>query len=96
MDGIFTAIPLEYVLPIPIDCELAKQIWYNESNSLNNNEDIYSIAPFMETLSKHPIYEQLKAANLQYVHEVQHWLADHGMRKLVINVFYGIRPPVYV
>lgn len=96
LGGFFEAIPSQYVLPIPIDSEIAKQVRYNEIKGPDHEEDIYSIPSFMDTLAKHPIFEQLKAANLQYVHEVQHWLEENDMRNLEINVFYGMRRPIHV
>lgn len=93
LDGFFDAIPSEHVLPIPIGSEIAKQVYYNEIKSPYTYHDVYSIPPFMEALSKHPIFEQLQAANLQYVHEVQHWLEKYSMRNLEINYFYGMRKP---
>lgn len=94
LGGFFEAIPSQYVLPIPIDSEIAKQVRYNEIKSPYHKEDIYSIPSFMDTLAKYPIFEQLQAANLQYVHEVQHWLEENDMRNLEINAFYGMRRPI--
>lgn len=96
LSDFWDAIPIEYVLPIPIDSEIAKQVYYSELRSPYKKCDVYSIPPFMETLSKYPLFEQLQAANLHYVHEVQHWLEEHCMRTLEVNVFYGMRHPIYV
>lgn len=93
LDGFFDAIPSKYVLPIPLDSEIAKQVYYNEVKSPYTHHDVYSIPPFMETLSKLPLFKQLQDANLQYVHEVQHWIKEHDMRTLEINVFYGMTKP---
>ena len=93
LDGFFDAIPSKYVLPIPLDSEIAKQVYYNEIKSPYTHHDVYSISPFMETLSKLPFFEQLQAANLQYVHEVQRWLEKHDVRTLQVNAFYGMRKP---
>ena len=96
LSDFWDAIPIEYVLPIPIDSEIAKQVYYSELRNPYKKCDVYSIPPFMETLSKFPLFEQLQSANLQYVHEVQHWLEKHSMRELEVYVFYGMRRPIYV
>ena len=93
LDGFFDAIPSKYVLPIPIESEIAKQVYYNEIKSPYAHHDVYSIPPFMETLSTHPDFKDLQDSNLKYVHEVQHWVEKHCLRKLEINVFYGMVKP---
>jgi hypothetical protein len=93
LDGFFDAIPSKYILPIPIESEIANQVYYNEIKSPYTYHDVYSIPPFMESLSKHPLFEQFQAANLQYVHEVQLWLEKNNTHTLLINGFYGMRKP---
>ena len=96
LSGFWEAIPTEYVLPIPIDSEIAKQVYYSELRNPYKGCDVYSIPPFMDTLSELPIFESMQAANLQYVHEVQNWLEKHSMRNLEINAFYGMRRPIHI
>lgn len=107
LNGVWDEIPAKYIVGVPVDSELAKQIYYDTKlharpyipGKVFPNEDIYSRQPFMITMEKslrnHPKWEEFQAQNFHFVHELQHWLieqmSDDGIR---INQFFGKRKPI--
>ena len=103
--GVWPDIPAKYIEGIPIESELAKQIYYvtnhaqpYEPGKVLQREDIYSRPPFLETMGERlrntPLWEEMQAEEIRYVHELQHWLIEHiGSSKLCINQFWGMRKP---
>ncbi len=106
--GVWPDIPARYIEGVPIESELAKQIYYvtNHARSYEPGkvflrEDIYSRPPFLETMRERlrntPLWGEMQAEKFHYVHELQHWLIEHiGTSKLRINQFGGMRKPFEV
>ena len=97
--GVFSDIPAKYVVGVPIESELAKQIYYDtnharpyEIGKVRLQEDIYSRPPFMATMEERfrntPIWEKMQ------VEKLQHWLIEHySLSRICINQFSSKRKP---
>ncbi len=105
--GVFSDIPAEYVVGVPIEGELSMQIYYAPElqarhyvlGKVKQQEDIYSRPQFMTTLSERfhdtCLLEKMQAAEFHFVHELQHWLKVHyGYSRICINQFFGMRKPI--
>ena len=106
-DGTITLdIPANYVVGVPIESELAKQIYYDtnharpyEIGKVHLQEDIYSRPPFTATMEERlrntPIWKKMQAEEFHYVHELQNWLVEHiGCSRICVNHFWGMRKPL--
>lgn len=108
LTSVFSDIPAKYIEGIPIESELAKQIYYDtnharpyEIGKVHLHEDIYSRPPFMATMAERlgntPLWEKMQAEEFHYVHELQHWLIEHiGASRICVNQFFGKRKPFKV
>lgn len=108
ISGVWSDIPLQYIEGVPVESELAKQIYYDTNHARPYlpfydfpKEDIYSRPPFMVTMEERlrntPIWEKMQTEEFHYVHEIQHWLIEHyGYSRICINQFWGMRKPIYV
>ena len=106
--GVFSDIPAKYVVGVPIESELAKQIYYDtnharpyEIGKVYLQEDVYSRPPFMVTMSERLLNTQLwmkmQAGKPHFVHELQHWLVEHyGYSRILVNQFWGMRKPLKI
>lgn len=106
--GVWPDIPAKYIECVPIDGELAKQIYYDtnharpyELGKVYQHEDVYSRQPFMITMAERfgntPLWEKMQAEEFHYVHELQHWLIEHiGDSRICVNQFFGKRKPIKV
>jgi hypothetical protein len=106
--GVFSDIPTEFIESVPIESELAKQIYYNtnharpyEIGKVYQHEDVYSRQPFMITMAERlgntPLWKKMQAEEFHYVHELQHWLIEHiGYSRICINQFWGMRRPLEI
>ena len=106
--GVFSDIPANYVIGVPIESELAKQIYYDtnhvrhyEIGKMYLQEDIYSRPPFTATMEERlrntPIWKKMQAEEFHYVHELQHWLVEHiGYSRICVNQFWGMRRPIEI
>ena len=106
--GVLNDIPAKYIEGIPIESELARQIYYDTNHArpyvpgkVYQHEDVYSRPPFMitmvERLGNTPLWEKMQAEEFHYVHELQHWLKEHmGCSRICVNQFFGKRKPVTV
>lgn len=106
--GVLNDIPAKYIEGVPIESELAKQIYYDtnharpyEPGKVYQHEDVYSRPPFMITMTERfsntPLWEKMQAEEFHYVHELQHWLIEHvGASRICVNQFFGMRKPVEV
>ena len=104
--GVFSDIPTKYVVGVPIESELAKQIYYDtnharpyEIGKVYLQEDVYSRPPFMVTMSERLLNTQLwmkmQAGEFHFVHELQHWLVEHyGCSRICVNHFWGQKKPL--
>lgn len=103
--GVFSDIPTKFIEGVPIESELAKQIYYDtnharpyEPGKVYLQEDIYSRPPFMATMEERlhntPIWEKMQAEEFHYIHELQHWLKEHySFSRIFINQFFGKKKP---
>lgn len=103
--GVLNDIPAKYIEGVPIESELAKQIFYDtnharpyEPGKVYQHEDVYSRPPFMikmaERLGNTPLWVKIQAEKFHYVHEMQHWLIEHvGTSRICVNQFFGKRKP---
>lgn len=103
--GVLNDIPAKYIEGVPIESELAKQIYYDtnharhyEPGKVYQHEDVYSRPPFMITIAERlgntPIWKKMQAEEFHYVHELQHWLIEHvGTSRICVNQFFGKRKP---
>ena len=106
--GVLNDIPAKYIEGVPIESELAKQIYYDtnharpyEPGKVYQHEDVYSRPPFMitmaEILGNTSLWEDMQAEEFHYVHELQHWLIENmGASRICINQFFGRKKPVTV
>ncbi len=106
--GVLNDIPAKYIEGVPIESELAKQIYYDtnharpyEPGKVYHHEDVYSRPPFMITMAERlgntSLWEKMQAEEFHYVHELQHWLIEHvGASRICVNQFFGMRKPVEV
>ena len=106
--GVFSDIPANYVVGVPIESELAKQIYYDtnharpyEIGKVYLQEDVYSRPPFMVTMSERlhntQLWMKIQAEEFHYVHELQHWLVEHiGYSRIFVNQFWGMRRPLEI
>lgn len=103
--GVFSDIPANYVVGVPIESELAKQIYYDtnharpyEIGKVHLQEDVYSRPPFMVTMSERLhntlLWMKMPTEEFHYVHELQHWLKEHySFSRIFINQFFGKKKP---
>ena len=108
LTGVFSDIPAKYVVGVPIDSELAKQIYYDtnharpyEIGKVYLHENVYSRPPFMDTMSERlhntQLWMKMQAEEFHFVHELQHWLVEHyGYSRILVNQFWGIRKPLEI
>ena len=106
--GVLNDIPAKYIEGVPIESELAKQIYYDTNHArpyvpgkVYQKEDIYSRQPFMTTMEERfqntPMWKKMQAKEFHYVHELQHWLKEHvGASRIFVNQFFGKRKPIKV
>ena len=106
--GVFSDIPANYVVGVPIESELAKQIYYDtnharpyEIGKVYLQEDVYSRPPFMVTMSERLhntlLWMKMPTEEFHYVHELQHWLVEHiGYSRIFVNQFWGMRRPLEI
>ncbi len=106
--GVWPDIPIKFIEGVPIESELAKQVYYDtnfvrpyEPGKVFVQECIYSRPPFMATMEERflntPMWGEMLAEEFHYVHELQHWLKKHiGSSKLCINQFWDMRKPLTV
>ena len=104
--GVFSDIPANYVVGVPIESELAKLIYYDtnqarpyEIGKVYLQEDVYSRPPFMVTMSERlhntQLWMKIQAEEFHFVHELQHWLIKHiGCSRICVNHFWGMRKPL--
>ena len=92
--GVFSDIPANYVVGVPIESELAKQIYYDtnharpyEIGKVHLQEDIYSRPPFTATMEERlrntPIWKKCKQKN-------------SGYSRICVNQFWGMRRPIEI
>ena len=108
LSGVFSDIPAKYVIGVPIESELAKQIYYDtnharpyEIGKVHLQEDSYSRPPFTATMEERlrntPIWKKMQAEEFHYVHELQNWLVEHiGYSRICVNQFWGMRRPIEI
>lgn len=108
LGGVFSDIPIEHIKSVPIESELAKQIYYDTNHArpyvpgrLFLQEDVYSRPPFMKTMEERfgntPLWDMMQAEEFHFVHELQHWLEEHiGYSRICANHFWGHRKPIEV
>lgn len=106
--GVFSDIPTEFIESVPIESELAKQIYYDtnharpyEPGKVYQHEDAYSRQPFMITIAERLgntlLWKKMQAEEFHYVHELQHWLIEHiGYSRICVNQFWGLRRPLEI
>ncbi|MBO7539997.1 MAG: hypothetical protein J6T44_12005 [Prevotella sp.] len=106
--GVFSDIPTKFIEGVPIESELAKQIYYDtnhvrpyEIGKMYLQEDIYSRPHFTATMEERlhntPIWKKMQAEEFHYVHELQHWLVEHiGYSRIFVNQFWGMRRPLEI
>lgn len=106
--GVWPDIPAKYIESVPIESELAKQIYYNTVHArpyipgkVYQQEDIYSRPPFMQTMAERfrntPFWYKIQAEEFHFVHELQHWLLEHyGYSRICINQFWCMRRPLKI
>lgn len=106
--GVWPNIPAKYIEGVPIESELAKQIYYDtnharpyELGKVYLQEDVYSRPPFMTTMAEKfgntPLWEKMQAEEFHFVHELQHWLVEHcGFSRIYVNQFFGNKKPITV
>ena len=105
---IWADVPAQYIEGVPIQGELAKQIYYDTVHArpylpgkVYLQEDIYSRPPFMVTVTERlrntPLWEEMQNEEFHYVLEFQHWLIEHiGYSRIRINQFWGKRPLITI
>lgn len=108
LSGVFPDIPAKYIEGVPVESELAKQIYYDtnharpyEIGKVYLQEDIYSRPPFMVTMTERllntRLWIEMHAEDFHFVHELQHWLIEHyGSSRIYINHFWGMIKPLEV
>ena len=108
LSGVWPDIPVQYIVGVPIESELARQVYYDTNHArpyvpgkIYPREDIYSRPPFMVTMEERfhntTLWEKIQAEEFQYVHELQNWLLDHyGFCRICINQFWGMRKPIVI
>ncbi|MBR5656234.1 MAG: hypothetical protein IKW98_06070 [Prevotella sp.] len=101
--GVLNDIPAKYIEGVPIESELARQIYYDtnharpyEPGKVYQHEDVCSRPPFIITMAERlgntPLWEKMQAEEFHYVHELQHWLIEHmGASRICVNQFFGKR-----
>ena len=106
--GVIPDIPAKYIEGVPIESELAKQIYYDtnharpyEIGKVFLQEDIYSRPPLMVTMSERlhntQLWKKMQAEKFHFVHELQHWLVEHdGYSRILVNQFWGMRKPLKI
>lgn len=106
--GVWPDIPTKYIEGVPIESELARQIYYDTNHALPYEpgkiypqEDIYSRQPFMTVMEKRlrntPLWEMMQAEDFHFVQELQHWLIDYmGASRIAINQFFGKHKPIEI
>lgn len=106
--GVWPDIPTKYIEGVPIESELARQIYYDtnharpyEPGKIYPQEDIYSRQPFTTVMEKRlrntPLWEMMQAEDFHFVHELQHWLIDYmGASRIAINQFFGKHKPIEI
>ena len=106
--GVFSDIPTEFIEGVPMESELAKQIYYDtnharpyEPSKVYQKEDVYSRPPFTTTIeercSNTPMWEKMQIEEFHYVHELQHWFVEHdGYSRILVNQFWGMRKPLKI
>ena len=106
--GVFSDIPAKYVVGVPIESELAKQIYYDtnhaspyEIGKVYLHEDVYSRPPFMDTLSERlhntNLWMSMHAEEFHFVHELQQWLVENNCcSRILVNPFWGMRKPMKI
>ena len=108
LSGVFSDIPAKYIEGVPIESELAEQIYYDtnharpyEIGKVHLQEDVYSRPPFMVTMSERlrntQLWMKMQAEEFHFVHELQHWLVEHdGYSRILVNQFWGMRKPLKI
>jgi hypothetical protein len=108
LNGVWPDILAKYIEGIPVESELAKQIYYDtnharpyEPGKVYQKEDVYSRPPFMITMAERlgntPLWEKMQAEEFHYVHELQHWLMENmGASRICVNQFFGRRKPLEI
>jgi len=103
--GVWPNIPAKYIEGVPIESDLAKQIYYDtnharpyEPGKVYQHENVYSRSPFMVTIAKRfsntPMWEKMQAEEFYYIHEMQHWLIEHcGFSRIYVNQFWRMNKP---
>lgn len=103
--GVLNDIPAKYIEGVPIESELAKQIYYDtnharpyEPGKVYQHEDVYSRPSFMITMAERlgntSLWKKMQAEEFHYVHELQRWLIEHvGCSRISVNQFFGKRKP---
>ena len=98
--GVWPDIPKKYIVGVPIESKLARQIYYDtnharpyEPGKIYPQEDVSLRQPFMNTMEERlgntPLGEKMLAEEFHFVHELQHWLIDHmGASRIAINQFW--------
>ena len=106
--GVWPDIPSKHIEGVPIESELAKQIYYDTNHArpyvpgrLFLQEDVYSRPPFMVTMSERlhntQLWMKMQAEEFHFVHELQHWLVEHyGYSRILVNQFWGMRKPLKI
>ena len=106
--GVFSDIPAKYVVGVPIESELAKQIYYDTNHArpyeigrMYPQENVYSRQPFMVTMSERlhntQLWMNMQAEEFHFVHELQHWLVENnGCSRVLVNPFWGMRKPMKI
>lgn len=101
--GVWPDIPIKYIEGVPIESELARQIYYDTNHArpyvpgkINPQEDVSLRQPFMNTMEERlgntPLWEKMQVEEFHFVHELQHWLIDHmGASRIAINQFWSER-----
>lgn len=106
--GVFSDIPAKYVVGVPIESELAKQIYCDtnharpyEIGKVYLQEDVFSRPPFMVTMSERmhntQLWMKMQAKEFHFVHELQHLLVEYyGYSRILVNQFWGMRKPLKI
>jgi len=106
--GVWPDIPTKYIVGVPIESKLARQIYYDtnharpyEPGKIYPQEDVSLRQPFMNTMEERlgntPLWEKMQAEKFHFVHELQHWLIDHmGASRIAINQFFGKPNPIEI
>lgn len=106
--GVWPDIPSKHIEGVPIECELARQVYYDTNHArpyvpdkIYPRENIYSRPPFMKTMARRfgntPLWEAMQAEEFHFVHELQHWLIERcGYSRIYVNQFWGVRKPIEI